>query len=619
MTNPPAALEVRDLAFGYGPRAVVRSVSMSLQAGDCYGFLGHNGAGKTTVLRLCLSLLQPSSGTISIHGFDVQRDPRGARSMVGALIERPGFHPHATALQNLALLARLQGMDRARARVDAWRVLDLLSLHDDALRPVASFSLGMRQRLGIAQALLGAPRLLLLDEPINGLDPEGIAAVRGLLRRLAREDHIGVLLSSHQLQELEGLCTRIGVLREGAIVLEGSLEELQQGVPRRMVVQGPDLSLFAGRLAQLSLPSERDGDRLLFDLGTMRAGQVARELAAVGEISSFAPEIVTLESIYLRATRGAPVSATAVATTVAAAPASRSPSAAPLSSGRPRCRALAHELRALCLRKSTKWLVVAPLVVATVSAFAYQGRVQAALALVANKERFSADSGSGHLLAVHALQTAIPVLLLVVVWLGSQTIAADLQRDTLRNSLVRSVTRLDILLGKLLAVSVFAAVGWVALATTAIALGHSLFGLADLEEVTRNGDRQVLARVDDVAPVFWAAVVNSMLPLLAAAALALLASAVAKRSARALLLALVCVLGPEFVQPFVKGHEGWLLTSHLPTPLRDDSSLRYAAAIARGAADADWAYESLSVWAPVSLTALAVAAAALLFHRLRVP
>ncbi|HEX6812210.1 MAG TPA: ABC transporter ATP-binding protein, partial [Planctomycetota bacterium] len=169
------ALELHDLDFGYSGVPAVRGVSLSLEPGDCYGFLGSNGAGKTTVMRLCLGLLRPRRGAIRIFGIDALQQPQQARGLVGALVEHPGFHLHASAHRNLNWLARLQGMPRRLASAESSRVLGLLSLSHAASARVGTFSLGMRQRLGIAAALLGRPRLLLLDEPGNGLDPEGIA------------------------------------------------------------------------------------------------------------------------------------------------------------------------------------------------------------------------------------------------------------------------------------------------------------------------------------------------------------------------------------------------------------------------------------------------------------
>lgn len=614
------ALEVRNLSFGYGRRESVHAVSLSLDAGDCYGFLGHNGAGKTTVLRLCLGLMRPRSGSIRIHGVDALRHPRQARAGTGALVERPGFHLHAKAHTNLLSLARLQGMPRALAAAESWRVLELLGLSKAANQPVGSFSLGMRQRLGIAQALLGKPKLLLLDEPINGLDPEGIADVRNLLRHLSRDEGVAVLLSSHQLQELEDLCTRIGVLREGAMVLEGSLDELRRDARQRTIVQGTPLAAMETALRELGLAPERAHDRLAVELAGHPAGAVTRALTRAGELIAFQPEPVTLESIYLRASQQPAATPSPAAQLSTETPA---PQPVPMPgahmAGRPRLRAFGHELRMLLARPTTRLLFALPAAVAVASAFSYRTKVQAALALVASKEKFSADSGSGHLAAAHALEAATPIFAACLLWLGSQSIAADLQRDTLRNTVIRSVRRSDVLIGKLAALATFAIAGWVCVAVAALVTAASLFGLGNLEEITRTGGRQPLAMAADVAPMFTAALLWTLPPLLATAALGLCASALARRPARALALALLLALGPELVHTSLRERAGWLLTSHLPTPLRDDSVLGYFEAIARGAADANWAYESQALTAPIAWLVLAVTTAALVLRRLRIP
>ena len=615
MTAP--ALEVRDLSFGYGKSATVRSVSLTVERGSCYGFLGHNGAGKTTVLRLCLGLLRPRTGSVRIGGVDALRSPRLARAQTGALVERPGFHLHASARANLELLARLAGMDRRSARVDADRVLALTGLAAAAARNVGAFSLGMRQRLGIAQSLLGSPSLLLLDEPINGLDPEGIADVRSLLRTLARDHGVGVLLSSHQLQELEGLCTKVGVLREGVMALEGSLEELRRTAHPRTIVRGHSLHAMALRLRELGL-------------GGRAPGEVARELANAGELEAFAPEPVTLESIYLRVSRGeagagngggvvSPATAAGSVAEVAVSATSDEAAARSRAARAPRRRAFLHELRVLRARTGSRWLLVLPSLVAAASVWSYAGRVAAAQARVQSKELFSADAGSGLMAAAHALQSGIPALALCLCAIGSQSLAADLQRDTLRNTLLRSVTRLDTAIGKALSLLVVSTTGFCMLAATATLAAYASFGMGDLQEVTRNGDVETLAYAQDVMPAFLDAMLAALPPLCAAALLSLCASAIAKKPARALLLAVAFVFGPEFVHSWFRSHEGWVLTSHLPTPLRDDSAIAWFSSLARGAADANWVYEGLAYACPLAWSAFAFVIASVAVLRLRIP
>lgn len=618
------ALEVRALRFGYGRSESVHDVSLSLATGDCYGFLGHNGAGKTTVLRLCLGLLSPRSGSVHIHGIDALRSPREARALLGAMVERPGFHLQATALQNLASLARLQGMSRKIASTESWRVIELLSLKNAAGWPVGAFSLGMRQRLGIAQALLGKPRLLLLDEPTNGLDPEGIADLRALLRHLSRDEGTTVLLSSHQLQEIEGLCTRIGVLREGRMALEGNVEDLRREIPKRHIVQGTPMESMRARLIELGLAPISDGEQMLVDLGPRSAGTVARALTEIGELTAFSPESITLESIYLRATRiEEPVSTPKSSATQKAATTSDAQRIA-VSPGfgttkRPRFRAYRHEVHVLLRRPLTKVLLFLPAAFAAISVNTYRQQVGASLERVQAKEQFSADSGSGHLAVAHALLAAVPVLALCLLWLGSQSIAADLQRDTLRNSMTRSVTRGDVLFGKLLALATFALAGWATLAASAITTAALLLGLDDLEEITRNGGRQVLASAIDVSPILVQALLYCLPPLLAVAALGLCASSLARRPARALALALLLIALPETVRAALRDNAAWLLSSHLPTFLRDDSVLGYFEKLARGAADANWAWEQHALLTPLCWFVGAILIAFAALRQLRIP
>ncbi|MBX3462726.1 MAG: ABC transporter ATP-binding protein [Planctomycetes bacterium] len=612
------ALELQNLTFRYGRDAAVHGVSLSLQPGDCYGFLGHNGAGKTTVLRLALGLLRPATGSIRIHGIDALAEPRRARAAVGALVERPGFHLAATAQQNLAWLARLQGMRRTLAAAEAARTLELVGLAAQADRAAGSFSLGMRQRLGVAQALLGRPRLLLLDEPSNGLDPEGIADLRRLLRQLAGEG-TAVLLSSHLLQELEGLCTRIGVLREGRMVVEGGLDDLRRQIGARHVVAGRPLPALAQRLRDLGLAPETVGNRLLVALDGRQPGAVARELTAIGDLAEFAPEPATLEAIYLRATNGQPQPGDRPPVHAAGkAPAPADAALLPVPVPAPRWRAFAHELRTLRAARTIAPLLLAPAAFALWSVFAYRHAVHGALDRVRAGELFSADAGSGHLAMARALQAALPVLALGLLWLASQSVAADLAADTLRNTLVRSLRRLDVLLGKLGALLVAAGLGYATTVLVAALAAGLAFGFGDLEEVSRRGDRQVLAAAADVAGAHWQALRHGVLPLAAVVAVGLCASALVRRPTRALAVALLLVLGPELLRDGLRDEAGWLLTSHLPTGLRDDSALGFLAAVARGAADALWPWAEFAVGAPLAWFAAAVVVAALALQRRRV-
>lgn len=212
------ALEVSDLHKSYGGFNALNGASLSVPAGMLYGLLGPNGAGKTTLMKAVAGLRRPTSGTISVFG---QPHTRGSLRQIGALIESPGLWPHLNAIAHLRISARLRGVPEGR--ID--EVLEQVGLTSISQRKVAKYSLGMRWRLGIAIALLASPSLIVLDEPMNGLDPVGIRDMRGTLRSLVA-DGATVLVSSHQLGEISQLCDQIGVLISGQTAYQGDLAGL---------------------------------------------------------------------------------------------------------------------------------------------------------------------------------------------------------------------------------------------------------------------------------------------------------------------------------------------------------------------------------------------------------
>ncbi|WP_297509321.1 ATP-binding cassette domain-containing protein [uncultured Caulobacter sp.] len=231
-----AAIETEHLRRRFGARLAVDDVSMTVPERAVYGFLGRNGAGKTTTLKMLLGLIRPSGGAARIHGVDIARDRMAAARKVGALLEAHGFYGNLTGAENLALTATLLG---APAR-EIDRVLEIVEMRADAGRKVAGYSLGMRQRLALARALLGAPPVLILDEPTNGLDPDGIADMRGFLRSLPERTGATVLLSSHLLGEIEQIATHVGVIHDGRLVLEGPLSRLKADLAPEILLRTDD-------------------------------------------------------------------------------------------------------------------------------------------------------------------------------------------------------------------------------------------------------------------------------------------------------------------------------------------------------------------------------------------
>lgn len=212
------ALQTEDLTKRFGARTAVDRLTIRVEKGDIYGFLGPNGAGKSTTLRMLLGLVRPTSGLIKFPVHATSWEYLQARSRVGAIIETPAFYENFSGRRNLQLLASLSG-GVSKKRVE--EVLEIVDMRERASDPVKVYSYGMRQRLGIAQALLPTPQLIILDEPTNGLDPQGIHETRKLIRRLRDELRLTVLLSSHLLTEIEQLCNRVGIIHEGRLLYEG--------------------------------------------------------------------------------------------------------------------------------------------------------------------------------------------------------------------------------------------------------------------------------------------------------------------------------------------------------------------------------------------------------------
>ncbi len=205
-----------------GRKWIIDDVTFDVREGEIFGFLGPNGAGKTTTIRMLVDLIRPSEGKITVCGYNVNRDPEKALQYVGSIVENPEVYSYLTGWENLQHFARMQpGVDNARIA----EVVDIVRLDLRIHDKVSTYSLGMRQRLGIAQALLGRPRLLILDEPTNGLDPKGIKELREFIRKLADEG-LAVFVSSHLLSEIQLLCDRVAIISKGRVLAVGGVDEL---------------------------------------------------------------------------------------------------------------------------------------------------------------------------------------------------------------------------------------------------------------------------------------------------------------------------------------------------------------------------------------------------------
>jgi lantibiotic transport system ATP-binding protein len=233
-------IETEHLQFGYkGTGATIQDLSLSIPQGSIYGFLGHNGAGKSTTIRLLLGLLQPSSGAVRMFGKTLATNRAELYSRSGALIESPSIYEHLTARENLRIAAVYRGI--AKFRTD--EVLEMVGLEKEHNKQTRAFSTGMKQRLGLALALLHNPELLILDEPTNGLDPQGIVEMRNVIQRLNRDFGKTIFLSSHLLSEIELICSHVGIIKKGRKLFEGSIQQLQQSTTEgiRVMVETDDL------------------------------------------------------------------------------------------------------------------------------------------------------------------------------------------------------------------------------------------------------------------------------------------------------------------------------------------------------------------------------------------
>jgi len=300
----PPVLSTEGLSKRYGRIQAVEDVALELHEGDIYGFLGLNGAGKTTTMRMILRLVRPDRGRVEIFGRDVRAHFVSIMRHVGCLIELPAFYPHLSAARNLRLLRMLDDNIPDR-KVD--EVLAAVGLSERRHSPVRTYSQGMRQRLGIAMSLLSAPRLVLLDEPTNGLDPQGIHEMRALILSLNRERGTTFLISSHLLHEVEGMCNRVGIIRGGRMVVQDRLEALLartlqgvriEAVPRERAVE----FLRALPFVQDAID---DGGAIRVNCDPHDFPRLHRELVAGGlDVGAFVPIRLTLEEFFLNRERG---------------------------------------------------------------------------------------------------------------------------------------------------------------------------------------------------------------------------------------------------------------------------------------------------------------------------
>lgn len=295
-----SVVETENLSRRFGEVVAVSAVDLRADAGTVYAFLGANGAGKTTTIRMLLGLIRPDAGCVRLFGEPFRR---ASLARVGALVEAPSLYAHLTGRENLEVIRRLT----ARTKSDVDRALVTVRLTDAAGRLVSGYSLGMRQRLGLAIALLGEPELLMLDEPTNGLDPAGIREIRELISRLPVERGITVFLSSHLLAEVEQMATHLGIIDRGRLLFQGRLDALRARMQPRLKIETDHAEQAARLLAESSFPViERNGAGLTVHCGDAAGAARANALLVGGGLAVHHLQLCSpnLEEIFLAVTAG---------------------------------------------------------------------------------------------------------------------------------------------------------------------------------------------------------------------------------------------------------------------------------------------------------------------------
>ncbi|RKR03230.1 ABC transporter ATP-binding protein [Maricaulis maris] len=297
-------LSLHQVTQRYGKLTALDAVDLAIPAGAIYGFLGPNGAGKTTAIRCAMGLLRPQAGRIEIGGHDLTRNRRQALASVGAVIETPALFPNLTGRENLDVTRRMLGI--APALID--RALELVDMREAADRRVGQYSLGMKQRMGLARALLAEPKLLILDEPTNGLDPAGIRDMRSLIRALPERTGATIFMSSHLLSEIEQLATHVGLLQHGRVLFDGTLDALSRQQTPRLIITAAPVAQAEQVLRSAGFADPiHEGERLILtDPGAITPERAASFNAALHEagcrVSELRLERADLETTFMTLT-----------------------------------------------------------------------------------------------------------------------------------------------------------------------------------------------------------------------------------------------------------------------------------------------------------------------------
>ena len=295
-------LELKNVSKSFGKRKIIDNLNLEVEEGEIYGFLGPNGSGKTTTIKMILRLINSDSGEIKVNGYDTKKQFEKAMECIGAIVENPDLYKYMSGIDNLKLHARIRNIDEKRIN----EVLEMVGLKDRAKDKVGKYSLGMKQRLGLALTLLHNPKVLILDEPTNGLDPAGIKQLRDILKKISHEENVAVFVSSHILTEMQQMCDRVAVLDNGKIVkieqITNSKEEKIETIELRIKDKTKAIKILKEKF---EVDAKEEKDSLLVTIQTEKVPEVVRELAIedVG-IKAVIPREHNLEEIFFDATEG---------------------------------------------------------------------------------------------------------------------------------------------------------------------------------------------------------------------------------------------------------------------------------------------------------------------------
>ena len=295
-------LELKNVSKTFGKRKVIDNLSLEVKEGEIFGFLGPNGSGKTTTIKMILKLIDNDEGTIKVNGYDTEKQFEKAMEYIGAIVENPDMYKYMSGIDNLKLHARIRNV--SKQRID--EVLKLVELDNRSKEKVGKYSLGMKQRLGLAITLLHKPKVLILDEPTNGLDPAGIKKLRDILKEISHKDGVAVFVSSHILSEMQLMCDRVAVIDNGKIVKIEEISSEEEEKTEVLDVKVKNIEKAQKILKEkFNLESKLEQNNIEITVETEKVPEIIKELAIADvEIKAVIPKEHTLEEIFFDATKG---------------------------------------------------------------------------------------------------------------------------------------------------------------------------------------------------------------------------------------------------------------------------------------------------------------------------